>query len=104
MTPGDWRANRQNPILSPRRPTRAAPSRLLEAARRVVPEQLPRQLALDARPVEDLVDRVREPALEMRVVGAEHQAPVAERLRHHVEHRLLPVRLRGGEEAPGRAV
>src|SRR2546430_11221811 len=41
--------------------------------------QFARQLALDARPFQDLVDRVREPALEMRVVRAEHQAVLAER-------------------------
>src|SRR5207248_8563854 len=44
---------------------------LLEAAGGVVPEDLPGEFAGDARPFEDLVDRVREPALAMLVVLAE---------------------------------
>src|SRR3984893_15292425 len=95
------RANCRKRITG-RRSRAIAVSRLLEAAGGVVPEQLPRQLALDARPVEDLVDRVREPALEMRVVGAEHQASVAERLCDHLEHRLVLMRLDVAEDAPGR--
>ena len=61
-------------------------------------------VAGDARPFEDLVDRVGEPRFEMRVVGAEHQAAVAQRSSHHVEHRRMLVRLDIGEDPPGSGV
>ena len=70
--------------------------------KKVRPVEFDRQLPFDARPVEDLVDRVREPALEMRVVRAEHQAVLAERARDHIEHRLVLMRLDVAEDAPGR--
>ena len=79
----------------PARTGRAAlrlPLSLLEQALGVAPQQLLRALAGDAFPFEDFVDRFGNRHLEMRVVRAEHQAVVAERLGDHLEHRLVLVR------------
>src|SRR5436190_1656621 len=50
------------------------------ALRRILPEELlPRRLR-DRRPLQHGVDRLREPALRVRVVGGEHQRVLADRL------------------------
>src|SRR5262249_31313623 len=46
----------------------------------VVPQELSLGLGRDRRPPEDRLDRLREPTLRVRIVGAEHQRVRAEQL------------------------
>src|SRR5262245_2580182 len=77
-----------------------SPSRLLVEAGRVVPEELAPGVRLEARPGENVVHRVGELALRVRIVGGVHQDIVSEHAGHVVEQILALVALDGAEEAP----
>src|ERR1700730_15757208 len=77
---------------------------LLEETVRVVPEKLLLRVRSEPRPSEDVVDRLRELALRVRVVGGVHQDTVAENPGHGIEHVLALLALDAAEEAAIRQV
>src|SRR5271169_4314278 len=79
-------------------------SGLLEEPVGVAAEKLFLCLRLEALPGEDVVDRVGELALRVRVVGSVHQHVVTEELSDKVEHVLPFVVLDAAEEPAARHV
>src|SRR6266404_5312527 len=79
-------------------------SGLLEEPVGVAAEELLLRLRLEALPGEDVVDRVGELALGVRVVGGVHQHVVTEELGDMIEHVLAFVMLDAAEEPPARHV
>src|ERR1700737_3310696 len=77
---------------------------LLEETVRVVPEKLLLRVRSEARPSEDVVDRLRELALRVRVVGGVHQDTVAEKPGHRIEDVLALLALDAAEEPAIRQV
>src|ERR671918_2557917 len=63
------------------------------AARGIVPEQLSPRRLRQRRPAEDRVDRLREPALRVRIVGGKHQRVLAERVDGLAQRQLTLVEL-----------
>src|SRR5215469_7238905 len=70
----------------------------------VAAEKLFRRLRLQALPGEDVVDRVGELALRMRIVGGVHQHVVTQEMGDIVEHVLAFVVLDAAEEPAARHV
>src|SRR5262249_20744938 len=66
----------------------AGASGLLEEAGGVVPQQLSRGGAVEALPAKDVVDRIRELAFRMRIVGGVHQQVVTKEPGDIVQHVL----------------
>src|SRR5215471_2200320 len=79
-------------------------SALPEEPCRVAPEQLLARVPTEARPGEDVIDRVRELAFGMRIVRGVHQHAVPEKIADHAEHVLAFLPLNAAEEAPARQV
>src|SRR6266704_2202915 len=77
---------------------------LLVKARRVVPKQLLLRRRLEALPGEDVVHRLGELTLRMRVVRGVHQDIVAEKSGDGGEHVLALLMLDAAEEAAARQV
>src|SRR5713101_2923863 len=100
--PPDW-----HPAASAPRTVRI-PSRSLSGlpveAGRVVPEELALRVRLQARPLQDVVDGVRELTLRVGIVGRIHQDVVTEHVGDVVEQVLALVSLDGAEEPPARDV
>src|SRR5713101_8937802 len=71
---------------------------------RVVPEELALRIRLEARPLQDVVDGIRELTLRVGIVGRIHQDVVTEHTRDVVEQVLTLVSLDGAEESPARDV
>src|SRR5262245_65682168 len=68
-----------------------SPSRLLVEASRVVPQELAPGVRLEARPGEDVIHRVGELALRVRIVGGVHLHVVSEPAGHVCERVLARV-------------
>src|SRR5215471_1992280 len=72
---------------------------------RVIPQQLLLRLRLQARPTEDMVDRVREVAFGVWIIGRIHQDIVPQKAGDAVEHVLAFVHFDATEEpAPSEIV
>src|SRR5690242_20492461 len=86
------------------RPRWSAGSGLPEKTARIVEEELPRRILLEAGPGEDVIDRFGELAFRMRVVGSIHEDAVTEELGDVIVHVLPFVVLDAAEEAAARHV
>src|SRR5260370_16567286 len=75
------------------------PSGLAVKAHRVLPEHLPFLVAGERFPSEEMVDRIGEAALRMRIVGGVHQYAVTQEVGHHLNHVLAFVHFETGEKA-----
>src|SRR5262249_45506511 len=76
----------------------------LEEAVRVPPEELLPPVGIEARPGEDVVDRVRELAFGGGIVGGVHQHVVTEKSGDGVEHVLSLLSLDAAEKPAARNV
>src|SRR5271166_2822798 len=79
---------RRTDSFAPAGEERPRGSRLLEKAGSVVPQKFLFGLAAQALPGDDIVDRIRELTLRMRVVGGVHQHTVTKELSDVIEHIL----------------
>src|SRR5215813_8463393 len=87
-------------ILVYRQRGAAAPSGLFVQTVRVVPEQLPLRLRLHARPLHDVVDRVRELTFRVGIIRGVHQDVVTENAGDVVEHLFALMPLDAAEKPP----
>src|SRR5579862_7793753 len=74
--------------MGPALPSSRLELRLSKEAGGVAPQQLLPRLSAEALPGQDVVDRLRELALRVRVVGGVHQDAIAEEAGHGAEHVL----------------
>src|ERR1700758_5289811 len=85
-------------------PVASVGSSLSEEAIRVVEEELPFRILFDGGPSDDVISRLRELTLRVRIVRGVHQDIVAEEVSDIVEHVLPFVVLDAAEEAAARHV
>src|SRR5262249_7837957 len=90
-------------LLSPSRELELG-SGLLEEAVRVSAKELLPPPGVEARPGEGIVDRVRELAFRVRIIGGVHQHVVTEKSGDGVEHVLSLLSLDAAEKAAARNV